>query len=178
MSSGLDAESAAVLGRRALVTGAAGALGSAALAGCTDPAIDGAGAARPGSGPPAAPDGLGAARPGSGPPAAPGPPPDPSGGGGGTGTRLGAASEVPIGGGRIFESVEVVVTQPTAGDYRGFTSVCTHTGCNVTRVAAGTIDCPCHGSRFHLDGTVAAGPAPRPLPPRPVTVVGGQLVLG
>jgi Rieske Fe-S protein len=84
---------------------------------------------------------------------------------------------VPVGGGKIYETFEVVVTQLTAGDYRGFTSICTHTGCDVTVVADGTIDCPCHGSRFHLDGTVANGPAPRPLPARPVKVVDGQLQL-
>jgi Rieske Fe-S protein len=84
---------------------------------------------------------------------------------------------VPVGGGKIYETFEVVVTQPTAGDFRGFTSICTHTGCDVNAVADGTIDCPCHGSRFHLDGTVARGPAPRALNARPVTVVDGQLVL-
>ena len=82
-----------------------------------------------------------------------------------------------MGGGKIYETFEVVVTQPTAGRYLGFTSICTHTGCDVTEVADGTIDCPCHGSRFHLDGTVANGPAPRALPARPVQVVDGQLRL-
>jgi Rieske Fe-S protein len=71
----------------------------------------------------------------------------------------------------------VVVTQPAAGDLRGFSAVCTHTGCIVNKVADGTIDCPCHGSRYGLDGTVRSGPAPRALPSRPVRVVGGQIVL-
>lgn len=141
-------------------TGAAAAAALAVVAACS-------GAASPGAGQPATP----------GPPAAPGPPPDPSEGSGGAGTKLGPASEVPVGGGKIYDTFEVVVTQPTAGDYRGFTSICTHTGCDVTEVAEGTIDCPCHGSRFHLDGTVARGPAPRALPARPVKVVDGQLVL-
>jgi len=85
--------------------------------------------------------------------------------------------DVPVGGGRIFPELEVVVTQPVPGVYRGFSTICTHTGCNVTRVQ-GTIDCPCHGSRFNLDGTVAVGPAARPLPDRAVSVVDGQLLLG
>jgi cytochrome b6-f complex iron-sulfur subunit len=43
-------------------------------------------------------------------------------------------------------------------------AVCTHLGC-MTRIdpSGAGFACPCHGSRFHLDGTVAAGPAPRPL---------------
>jgi Rieske Fe-S protein len=87
-------------------------------------------------------------------------------------------AEVPVGGGRVYPDWEVVVTQPTTGAYRGFTSICTHTGCNVDQVADGLIRCPCHGSRYRLDGTVAAGPAPRPLPERAVTVVDGDLRLG
>lgn len=109
------------------------------------------------------------------------PPPAPLGppatAAGSAGTRLGAAADVPVGGGKVFETLEVVVTQPTAGDYRGFSAICTHTGCIVTTVSDGTINCPCHGSRYRLDGTVAAGPAPRPLRPRGVTVDGGQIVL-
>jgi len=103
-----------------------------------------------------------------------------SGGGGGAGAKgtvLGPASEVPVNGGRIFESLEVVVTQPKPNDYLGFSTICTHTGCNVAEVIGGTINCPCHGSKYHLDGTVARGPAPRPLPSRPVQVVNGQIIL-
>lgn len=96
---------------------------------------------------------------------------------GSVGSVLGPASEIPIGGGKIFEALEVVVTQPTAGDFQGFSAVCTHTGCIVNKIAGGTINCPCHGSRYNLDGTVASGPAPRALPSRPVSVADGQVVL-
>jgi nitrite reductase/ring-hydroxylating ferredoxin subunit len=41
-------------------------------------------------------------------------------------------------------------------------SVCTHLGCNVKRVASG-FECPCHGSRFDENGRVLHGPAPSPL---------------
>lgn len=49
--------------------------------------------------------------------------------------------------------------------FRALSSVCTHLGC-ITRYRPGEriIACPCHGSRFSLDGEVLAGPAPRPLP--------------
>ena len=96
---------------------------------------------------------------------------------GSAGTKLGPASDVPVGGGTVFESLEVVVTQPTPGRFVGLTAVCTHTGCIVDKVVDGLIECPCHGSRYRLDGTVAGGPAPRALPARPVTVVDGSIVL-
>jgi Rieske Fe-S protein len=41
---------------------------------------------------------------------------------------------------------------------------CSHLGCSVAlNASANTFDCPCHGSRFHLDGTVLHGPAQYPL---------------
>lgn len=53
----------------------------------------------------------------------------------------------------------------TPDGFRALSSVCTHLGC-VTRYQPGKhlIACPCHGSRFGLDGEVLAGPARRPLP--------------
>lgn len=84
-------------------------------------------------------------------------------------------SDVPVGSGVIVD--DVVVTQPTAGDFKGFSSTCTHKGCAVTKVANGTIDCPCHGSKFNLDGTVANGPATEPLKKKPISVQGDSIVL-
>ncbi|MGI5130416.1 Rieske (2Fe-2S) protein [Pseudonocardia sp. CA-107938] len=96
---------------------------------------------------------------------------------GSAGTRLGPAADVPVGGGHVFTDLEVVVTQPSAGEFRGFSAECTHTGCIVGSVTDGLIVCPCHGSRYRLDGTVADGPAPRPLRPRAVRQVDGNLEL-
>jgi Rieske Fe-S protein len=100
-------------------------------------------------------------------------------GGSGGGTTLGKTSDIPVGGGLIFAGQKVVVTQPTAGQFKGFTAVCTHMGCTVAQVADGTIDCPCHGSKFNIaDGSVANGPATSPLAAKPVTVSGDTLSLG
>jgi Rieske Fe-S protein len=85
-------------------------------------------------------------------------------------------SDVPVGSGVIVG--DVVVTQPSAGVFKGFSAKCTHKGCTVDKVADGTIDCPCHGSKFNLDGTVAKGPAQEPLATENVTVQGDSIVLG
>jgi len=45
-----------------------------------------------------------------------------------------------------------------------FAQNCSHLGCSVAfNKDAKSLDCPCHGSRFHLDGTVLRGPAANPL---------------
>ncbi|HYR50168.1 MAG TPA: ubiquinol-cytochrome c reductase iron-sulfur subunit [Candidatus Eisenbacteria bacterium] len=45
-----------------------------------------------------------------------------------------------------------------------FAITCSHLGCSIAlNEQARRFDCPCHGSRFNLDGTVLRGPAPAPL---------------
>jgi len=85
-------------------------------------------------------------------------------------------ADVPVGSGVIVD--KVVVTQPTAGVFKGFSSTCTHKGCTVDKIADGTIDCPCHGSKFNLDGSVAKGPAQKPLEVQAIAVEGDSIVLG
>lgn len=53
---------------------------------------------------------------------------------------------------------------------------CTHRGCEVQRDASGWT-CPCHGSRFTLNGAVINGPAQAPLPKYNYTVDGGTLTI-
>jgi Rieske Fe-S protein len=93
-----------------------------------------------------------------------------------TGNVIAKTSDVPVGSGLIVD--KVVVTQPSAGVFKGFSTTCTHAGCAVNKIADGTIDCPCHGSKFNLDGTVAKGPAQKPLEAKNVTVRGDSIVLG
>ncbi|MCM2393180.1 Rieske (2Fe-2S) protein [Streptomyces albipurpureus] len=96
----------------------------------------------------------------------------------GDGQRLAKTSEIPVGGGKIFDGPKVVVTQPTAGEFKAFSAVCTHQGCIVDKVADGTIDCPCHGSLFRIsDASVARGPATRPLARRQITVTQDSILL-
>ena len=92
------------------------------------------------------------------------------------GGAIAKTSDVPVGSGVIVD--DVVVTQPTAGVFKGFSSTCTHKGCAVNTIADGTIDCPCHGSKFNLDGSVAHGPADKPLATENITVQGDSIVLG
>jgi Rieske Fe-S protein len=89
-----------------------------------------------------------------------------------------AAADVPVGGGVIVPAQKVVVTQPTEGDFKGFSSTCTHQGCQVSSVEDDGIVCACHGSVFSAaDGAVVKGPATAPLPEVPVSVSGDQVVL-
>ncbi|MEZ0115297.1 Rieske Fe-S protein [Catenulispora sp. EB89] len=82
----------------------------------------------------------------------------------GNGTVVVPSSSVPVGGGYIDKSNQVVVTQPQAGVFKAFTAVCTHQGCTVGGVTNNRIVCPCHGSVFSAqDGSVLNGPAASPL---------------
>ena len=100
------------------------------------------------------------------------------GAGGGAGDALTTTSDVPVGGGTIFTDDKVVVTQPTEGDFKAFSSICTHQGCPVEKVEGGQIVCPCHGSTFSVeDGSVTDGPAAAPLEEVGITVKGDQISL-
>jgi len=91
---------------------------------------------------------------------------------------LGPTADVPVGGGTVFTAQKVVVTQPNAGVFQAFSAVCTHQGCTVNEVVDGTINCPCHGSKYSAaDGSVVTGPAQLRLPRREVAVEGAFLKL-
>lgn len=92
-----------------------------------------------------------------------------------SGKTLVNTSAVPVGSGVIVG--DTVITQPTAGIYKGMSAVCTHQGCTVSEIVDGSIICPCHGSKFALDGSVQEGPAKKPLPARAIKVLGDSIVL-
>ncbi|MFI6854906.1 Rieske (2Fe-2S) protein [Streptomyces sp. NPDC050416] len=94
------------------------------------------------------------------------------------GQELASTDEIPVGGGKIFKEEEVVVTQPEQGQFKAFSAICTHQRCTVASVSDGTINCVCHGSKFRIaDGSVAHGPATRPLPAEQITVEGNSVRL-
>ena len=64
---------------------------------------------------------------------------------------LGKAIDVPVNGGVVYKDQKIVVTQPVKGQFKGYSAVCTHQGCVVNEVAAGTINCDCHGSKFSIE---------------------------
>ncbi|MFI7611994.1 ubiquinol-cytochrome c reductase iron-sulfur subunit [Nonomuraea terrae] len=91
---------------------------------------------------------------------------------------LADTADIPEGGGKVFKNQNVVVTQPAAGEYKAFSATCTHQGCAVAGVSNGTINCPCHGSKFSIqDGSVANGPASEPLEEKQITVDGEKIRL-
>ncbi|WP_162795379.1 Rieske (2Fe-2S) protein, partial [Nonomuraea lactucae] len=94
------------------------------------------------------------------------------------GGALAKTSDIPVGGGKVFKKRKVVVTQPTAGDFKAFSALCPHQGCAVTGVADGLIDCVCHNSKFKIeDGSVTEGPAKESLREVGITVDGDRITL-
>ena len=94
------------------------------------------------------------------------------------GGALAKTADIPVGGGTIFKEQKIVVVQPTEGQFKAFSATCTHQGCSVSSVENGQIVCPCHKSLFKVeDGSVAQGPATKPLPEQPIKVEGDQIML-
>ena len=95
----------------------------------------------------------------------------------GDAAALTPTADVPVGSGVILADAKVVVTQPTAGEFKAFSSTCTHMSCQVTSISGDRIGCPCHGSSYSIvDGSVQGGPAPRPLPKVAIKVEGDEVL--
>jgi Rieske Fe-S protein len=71
-------------------------------------------------------------------------------------------ADVPVG---LSVVESVIVRRDANGVVRAYSARCTHLGCLIDRVIADEAVCPCHGSRYRQDGSVAAGPASRALKP-------------
>ncbi|GAC80750.1 Rieske Fe-S protein [Gordonia malaquae] len=86
---------------------------------------------------------------------------------------LASTTDVPVGGAKVVG--DVVVTQASAGTFAAFSTKCPHMGCAVAHKGS-TLDCPCHGSEFTLDGSLVKGPATTGLTAVPVKVDGTDIV--
>ncbi len=79
----------------------------------------------------------------------------------------------------ISEKVTAWVVRQTNGRVVAFGPQCTHLGCaHHWDEARAKFVCPCHNSLFSMEGSVLAGPAPRPLDRYELKVEGNKLLLG
>ena len=85
--------------------------------------------------------------------------------------EAGGAAQVPPGEARVVRDGvgKTGVYRDADGGLHAVSLRCTHLGCLLRFNSAETSwDCPCHGSRFGVDGEVLEGPAVSPLDPREV----------
>ena len=73
-----------------------------------------------------------------------------------TGTALAS-----VGGAALVESVAglFLLARTSASGFTAVDAVCAHEGCTVNGIAGDIYVCPCHGSRYDLNGQVVHGPA-------------------
>jgi glycine/D-amino acid oxidase-like deaminating enzyme/nitrite reductase/ring-hydroxylating ferredoxin subunit len=86
-------------------------------------------------------------------------------------TEAKSAADIAPGEGKTLRvrGERLAVYRDPTGVLHGVSSVCTHLGCLVKwNPTEATWDCPCHGSRFDVDGAVLDGPATRPLAKRTI----------
>lgn len=84
-------------------------------------------------------------------------------------SHVDSVAEIAPGSGAVVrvEGRRCAVYRDEGGAVHAVSARCTHLGCLVSFNEAETAwECPCHGSRFGVDGEVLHGPAVRPLPPR------------
>lgn len=94
-----------------------------------------------------------------------------------SGAELTTTDQVPVGGGIVLTDQQVVVTQPTEGEFRAYTAVCTHQQLLVTSVEDGTIVCSNHGSEYDAaTGEVTQGPASAALATVAITRDGDKIL--
>jgi glycine/D-amino acid oxidase-like deaminating enzyme/nitrite reductase/ring-hydroxylating ferredoxin subunit len=86
-----------------------------------------------------------------------------------TPTEVSSPAEIPAGEARVLRDgcAKIGAFREPDGTVHAVSLRCTHLGCLLRfNGAERSWDCPCHGSRFDVDGTVLEGPAVRPLPRR------------
>jgi glycine/D-amino acid oxidase-like deaminating enzyme/nitrite reductase/ring-hydroxylating ferredoxin subunit len=86
--------------------------------------------------------------------------------------EIGSAEEIRAGHGAILRQglAKLAVYRDEQGALHALSAVCPHLGCIVHwNTLERTWDCPCHGSRFGVDGEVLNGPAVSALEKRPLS---------
>ena len=89
-------------------------------------------------------------------------------------------TDIPIGSGQKYDvaGIPILITQPSVGEFRGFSAICTHAGFVMNNVANSEIKCDNHGAIYSADdGSVLSGPAPRALGKVEVTVEGDDVLV-
>jgi cytochrome b6-f complex iron-sulfur subunit len=91
--------------------------------------------------------------------------------------RIGRPDEIPPGTVLVLPAQKAFIVHGPDGFY-ALSATCTHLGCMTQYERDGNrIFCPCHGSRFSVDGEVVGGPAPSPLTRFHLAIEAGALVL-
>lgn len=87
-----------------------------------------------------------------------------------------SAKDVPVGSAIIVGNV--IIAQPTEGEYRAYSTACPHANAVIDEINGDIARCPKHGSEFSLkDGSVITGPARDALYPKEITVEGNSITI-
>ena len=95
--------------------------------------------------------------------------------------RVCALSELPVGASFLFryptENHPCILVRLGENEFAAYSQSCTHLMCPVHfHAGSGRLVCPCHEGYFSArDGSVLAGPPPRPLPRYPVELRDGSI---
>jgi Rieske Fe-S protein len=85
-----------------------------------------------------------------------------------------------VGGSAVLKikDMSILFVRDSETSIRALDPVCTHLGCIVAyNNQAKSIDCPCHGSKFDLDGKVVHGPAAKPLKTYEASISGDRILV-
>lgn len=76
------------------------------------------------------------------------------------------------------DGAPAILVAPVAGKLLALSAQCTHAGCEVAwREDEKDFHCPCHNSKFSVEGKVLSGPAKKPLPGYDVRVAGDDAIV-
>jgi cytochrome b6-f complex iron-sulfur subunit len=84
-----------------------------------------------------------------------------------------------VGGAAIVQAStsNFLVARTGQAAFTALTAICTHEGCTVTGFTNQVYVCPCHGSRYNTNGSVAQGPATQALRQFPTQFVNDVLTI-